>query len=167
MAERGAAFVLVPVAGYAGLWVLGTLAFLVYFEAFGVPMNLPYNDMIQRIPAALAVPTVPICSFASFYEVAKVMLTRRAKPLGSRGLLELGAVSVLVTVGLDLLVTVYAEGVDILAYPTNLMYLFAYIVIIPSVLLAGSRARTGQSERRNTFGPPTSPVVEIRRQVLG
>ena len=55
-----------------------------------------------------------------------------------RELFWLGATSLLVTVLLDLLITVGIEKLDILAFPTNLMYLFAYAVIIPSVILSKS-----------------------------
>ena len=140
MVGRRTVFVLVPLGAYAGLWLLGGVLFLAYFQIFGVPMNLGYNEMIQRIPALLAVPTVPLSSFVSLLAVARTILAR-AKPLGARGLVLLGAVSVLATFGLDLLVTVLGEEVNILAYPTDLMYLFAYVVIIPSVFLGGVLAQ--------------------------
>lgn len=141
MLSNRAVFVLVPFAGYIGLWVLGSALFLVYFQAFGVPMSAGYNDMIQRIPAVLAIPTVPLCSVASFFAVTRAALRRSSMPLDSQKLVLLGAASLLATVVLDLLITVLAEGVDILVFPISLMYLLAYLVIVPSVFVAGSSAR--------------------------
>lgn len=133
------AFVIVPLAGYAGLWVLGSVLFLVYFQAFNVPTSAAYSAMIQDIPAPLAIATVPLCSLASFFTVTTAVLSRLAAPLGARKVLALGAESLLFTIAMDLLVTVLAEGVDILVYPTDVMYILAYAVIVPSVVYAGRR----------------------------
>ncbi len=141
--KRRTVFVLVPLVGYLGLWILGTAAFLVYFAAFGVSMDLGYNAMIQRVPAFLAVVTVPLCSFASFFTTATVVLSRPTVRFDGREALRLGFVSLLATVGLDLLITVAVERVDILAFPVDLMYLLAWLVIVPSVAWAGVRTRRG------------------------
>ena len=130
---------LVPLAGYAGLWVLGGILFLVYFQAFNVPANGTYNAMIQEIPAPLAVATVPLCSLLSFYAASTMVLTRLAVPFGPRKAFLLGVTSLLFTVAMDLLATVLAEGIDILVYPTDVMYALAYVGIIPSVVNAERR----------------------------
>ena len=137
-------FILVPVVGYLGLWIMGSVAFLIYFAVFGVPTDLGYNAMIQGVPAFLAIVTVPLCSFASFFATATVVLSRPAVRLDSREALRLGLVCLFATVGLDLLITVAIERVDILAFPVNLMYLFAWLVIVPSVTWAAHRNRKGQ-----------------------
>ncbi len=142
--RRSTVFLLVPLVGYLGLWILGSVAFLVYFAAFGVSMDLGYNAMIQKVPALLAIVTVPLCSFASFFTTTTVVLRRPAVSLDIRKILQLGVVSLLATVGFDLLITVAIERVDILAFPVNLMYLFAWLVIVPSVAWAGYRSRGGR-----------------------
>lgn len=59
--------ILIPLAGYAGLWVLGSVAFLVYFRMFNIPMDSRYVDMIRKTPMLLAILTVPVCTFISFF----------------------------------------------------------------------------------------------------
>ena len=44
---------------------------------------------------------------------------------------------IIATIILDLLITVVGEKIDVRIFPVNLMYLFAWLVIIPSVVLAG------------------------------
>ncbi len=142
--RRATLFILLPLAGYLGLWILGTVAFLIYFAVFGVSMDLGYNDMILKVPAPLAIITVPVCSFASFFTTTTLVLRRSAVSLDTREVFQLGLVSLLATVGLDLLITVAIERVDVLAFPVNLMYLFAWLVIVPSVAWAGYQNRKAQ-----------------------
>ena len=145
--KRRTVFILVPLVGYLGLWILGTVAFLVYFAAFGVSMDLGYNAMIQAVPPPLAIVTVPLCSFASFFTTTTVVLRRPATSLDAREVLPLAFLSLLATVGLDLLITVEIERVDILAFPVNLMYLFAWLVVVPSIAWAGYRNIGGRGLR--------------------
>ena len=144
--KRSTLFILVPLAGYLGLWMLGSVAFLVYFSVFGVSMDRGYNAMIQEIPPLLAIVTVPVCSFASFFTTTRVVLRRHGASPDARELLRLGLVSLLATVGLDLLITVAVERVDILVFPVDLMYLLAWLAVVPSVVWAGRRKR-GRSSR--------------------
>ncbi|MDG6908047.1 MAG: hypothetical protein JRN20_19945 [Nitrososphaerota archaeon] len=132
--NRKIIFVVIPLLGYFGLWILGTILFLVYFDLFSVSLDLPYNTMIERIPALLAIATVPLCSFASFFLSTRVLLRKIA--LDTKAAFELGVVSLISTIGLDLLITVGIQRVDISLFPANFMYLFAYLVIVPSVVLA-------------------------------
>lgn len=127
-------FILIPLVGYVGLWLLGSAAFLVFFRLFKVALDLRHPAaMIRKLPAPLAVPTVPLCSFVSFFTVANAILPSPARVIQA---LQAGAASLICTVVLDLLITVAGERIDIRAFPLNLMYLFAWIVIIPAVVLA-------------------------------
>jgi hypothetical protein len=134
--KKKSLFILIPLIGYIGLWILGSVLFLVYFEIFNIPMNLEYTVMIQRIPAVLAILTVPLCSSASFFITTKIML-RKFVSLNATEVFQVGIISLLFTIGFDLLITVIIEKVNILVFPVNLMYLFAWLVIVPSVILAG------------------------------
>lgn len=136
------AFIIIPILGYLGLWVLGTILFLVYFDLFGVSLNQSYNVMIQMIPALLAIATVPLCSFVSFFLTTRTVLRRLSKPLSVTAAFEIGIVSLMAAIGLDLLITVKLQGVNILVFPANLMYLFAYLVIVPSVVFAAYQKHT-------------------------
>lgn len=89
--------------------------------------------MIRTVPAAAAVATVPACSF-------RLLLHHRpARPppavTTGRALLA-GLTSLACTIILDLLISVLAERIDIRTWPVSLMYLLAWLVIIPAVLLA-------------------------------
>jgi hypothetical protein len=133
-------FILIPLLGYAGLWVLGSAFSLLYFSVFHVSMDVEHSvAMIQKLPASLAIATVPLCSFASFFVTARIVLKKYPAPFDARDVLKAGLISLVVTVVLDLLITVGIERIDILVFPVNLMYLFAWLTIVPSVLLAGRR----------------------------
>ncbi len=124
--------------GYAGLWILGSLIFIVYFKLFKIPLDLNHTvAMIQKVPVLLAIVTVPVCSFTSFFMTTRVVLGELAISLDVTQLLQVGLVSLLLTISLDLLITVVGEKIDIRVFPVNLMYLFAWLVIIPAVVLAG------------------------------
>jgi hypothetical protein len=132
------AFILLPLIGYGGLWILGSALFLVYFKLFHISMDLKYiGAMIQKVPAFLAILTVPLCSFTSFFITTKIILRASAVSFDATKLLQVGIISLVCTVVLDLLITVVGEKINIRAFPVNLMYLFAWVVIIPSVVLAG------------------------------
>jgi hypothetical protein len=130
-------FVLIPVIGYIGLWILGSAAFLAYFKIFNVLMESDYTAMIQRLPPALAILTVPFCSFTSFFLATRVVLRRASICLNARRSLQVGATSLVFTMAMDLLLMEFVEKISILAFPIDLMYLFAWLIIIPSVVLAG------------------------------
>ena len=128
-------FVLIPLIGYAGLWLLGSAVFLVLFRLYNVTLDLKHTvAMIRKVPAPLAISTVPLCSFISFFTTATVMLPASATIAQT---LRVGIASLICTVVLDLLITVLGEKMDIRVFPVNLMYLFAWLVIIPAVVLAG------------------------------
>lgn len=91
----------------------------------------------RKVPAFLAIVTVPLCSFISFFIATKIILNEAATLLSAAQLLEVGIISLSCTIILDLLITVLGGKMDIRVYPVNLMYLFAWFVIIPSVVLAG------------------------------
>lgn len=129
-----AMFLLVPLAGYAGLWLAGIVAFLVFFRLWHVPVD-PRRpaEMIRRLPAPVAVATVPLCAFASFFVTAGAALPAGA----TAGQAALSGVACLAwTIALDLLITVVGEKIDIRAFPLNAMYLAAWAVIVPAVMLA-------------------------------
>lgn len=131
-------FMLIPFAGYVGLWILASPLFLVYFKVFGIPVDLKNPvAMIRKVPAFLAIVTVPLCSFISFFIATKIILNEAATSLSAAQLLEVGIISLSCTIILDLLITVLGGKMDIRVYPVNLMYLLAWLVIIPSVVLAG------------------------------
>jgi hypothetical protein len=51
-------FILIPLIGYAGLWLLGSAAFLVFFRLFHVALDLRHPiAMIRKVPAPLTVLT--------------------------------------------------------------------------------------------------------------
>ena len=132
------AFVLVPIAGYVGLWVLGSVVFLVYFRILRVPVDLKNAvAMIRKVPPIMSILTVPACSFLSFFVCAKLVSRGISVALTGWRLLEIGVVSLLCTVVLDLFITVLGEKIDIRVFPVNLMYLFAWLIIIPAVMLGG------------------------------
>lgn len=127
-------FILIPLAGYACLWLLGSAAFLVLFRLYRVALHL--RDpiaMIRKVPAPFAVLTVPLCSFVSFFSIAKVILPAPATAIQA---LQAGIASLTCTIILDLLITVAGERINIRVFPVNLMYLFAWLVIIPAIMLA-------------------------------
>ena len=133
-----ALFVLVPLIGYVGLWILGSVLFLAYFRLYNISIDLRHTvAMIQRVPAPLAIITVPVCSFVSFFLTTRIMIHAFTTPTNATMVLEVGVVSLIATIILDLLITVVGEKIDIRIFPVNLMYLFAWLVIIPSVVLAG------------------------------
>ena len=133
-----ALFVLVPLIGYVGLWILGSAFFLAYFRLYNISIDLRHTvAMIQRVPAPLAIITVPVCSFVSFFLTTRIMIHTFTTPSNAIMLLWVGVVSLIATIILDLLITVVGEKIDVRIFPVNLMYLFAWLVIIPSVVLAG------------------------------
>ncbi|MHB8213130.1 MAG: hypothetical protein ACYDGW_05775 [Vulcanimicrobiaceae bacterium] len=128
----------VPLVGYASLWISGSLIFLIYFKIFDIPTDLKHTvAMIRKLPAPLAIVTVPICSFMSFFIATEILRRETAVSFDAAKLLHVGIISVLVTIVLDVLITVVGEKMDIRVFPVNLMYLFAWLVIIPAVVLAG------------------------------
>ena len=130
-------FIIVPLLGYATLWLLGSLLFLAYFRLLGVPLDVHRPAaMVAGLPAPLAIATVPVCGFIAFFVTTR--LSTAHLPAPTLELLLLGAVSLVVTVVLDLLITVLGEHIDIRAYPINVMYVLAWLVIVPAVLLGGS-----------------------------
>lgn len=133
--------VLVPVIGYIGLWILGTALFLLYFRAFDVAMGSDYVAMIKMVPTALAIATIPVCSFASFYLAARILLKKATVPLTAKERIRVAVLSLVFTVAMDLLTTVLMERMDILIFPVSLMYLLAWAVIVPAVLLGAQRRR--------------------------
>lgn len=142
--KRKSAFILVPLIGYAGLWTLGSVMFLFYFHIFHVSMNLGYTTMIRRIPALLDILTTPLCSFASFFLTSKALLNPSRLPLNA--VFRIGITSLFVTVGLDVLITVVIQRINILVYPINLMYVFAWAVALPSVVFGGNHQTSGKGK---------------------
>lgn len=131
-----AIFIVVPLAGYALLWLLASAIFLVYCRFFGVPLTLADPlAMIRGVPPLLAVATVGACSLASFFLATRVVLAASTVSLRLESALLLGAVSLGATIVLDLLITVVVERLNILLFPVNLMYLLAWLAIVPGVLL--------------------------------
>jgi len=130
-------FIFIPLIGYVGLWILGSVIFLVYFKIFNISIDLEYTVMIQKIPTLLAILTVPLCSLTSFFITTKILLQKNAVSLNIMNIFQIGIISLLFTIGLDLLITVVVQKINILVFPLNLMYLFAWLIIIPSIFLAG------------------------------
>ncbi len=131
---------LIPPIAYISLWILGSVAFLIYFRVFAISMALDYTGMIQQLPPILTILTVPVCCFIAFFVTARVIFARVA-PLDSQTALRIGVASLIFTIALDLLISVAIEKIDILAFPVNLMYLLAWIAIIPTIFLAHALAR--------------------------
>lgn len=129
--------ILVSILGYIFLWTLGSLLFLTYFRIFTVPSNIDYTEKVRKIPHFISIATVPLCSILSFYLATKLLLVVFPASGNMVILAETGAIALVFTVVIDLVVTPLIEKIKISTYPMNLMYLFAWIVIIPSVLLAG------------------------------
>ncbi len=127
--------VLVPVIGYVSLWILGTALFLLYFRVFNVAMQSDYVAMIRMVPAVLAIATVPICSFVSFYLTARILLKMVTVPPTAKERVRVAVISLAFTVAMDLITTVLIGRMNILIFPVNLMYLLAWAVIVPAVLL--------------------------------
>ena len=89
-----ALFVLVPLIGYVGLWILGSACFLAYFRLYNISIDLRHTvAMIQRVPVPLAIITVPVCSFASFFLATRIMIYAFTTPSNATMLLEVGIVS--------------------------------------------------------------------------
>ncbi len=132
-------WLLIPIGGYTGLWLLGSIAFLVYFRIFNISMELKYVDMIRKIPAPLAIFTVPVCSFISFFTTSKIVLAKFERPVGEKLALRVALLSLLFTICLDIVITVIIQRMNILLFPVNVMYLLAWGSIVPGVLLAGNR----------------------------
>ncbi len=129
--------ILIPLIGYIGLWLLGIVFFLIYFKLFRISMDYKHPlAIVKRLPSALAIATVPICSFVSFFITTKVVLAELHLSLSAIQLLPVGITSLLFTIILDLLITVLGEKIDIRSFPLNLMYLLAWFVIVPAIILA-------------------------------
>lgn len=130
------AYVLVPLIGYMGLWAMGIALFLAYFRLFRIRVDVRRPAaMIDELPPYLAIATVPVCSFISFFVTAKAIVHLFGLPPGAAMLwIALDALSA--TVILDALITVGLEKVDIRSFPLSLMYALAWIVIVPAVMLA-------------------------------
>lgn len=128
---------IVPILGYIGLWLLAMPLFILYFKIYKIRVDLKQTvGMIQKLPAWLTIITVPVCSFLSFFLVTKAVFYLRPAPMNAIPAWEIGVVSLIVTIILDILITVIGEKMNILKYPVNLMYLLAYLAIVPAVLLA-------------------------------
>lgn len=147
--RRSAALLLVPIIGYLGLWILGSALFLIYFRVFNVPMQSNDTWMISRVPAGLSIITVPICSFTSFGLATRMAFAsmRTAPTEGER--FAIGLISLIFTIGMDLATTVLIAKMNLLIFPVDLMYLLAWAVIIPAVLL-GSRRATNHGRSTTT-----------------
>ena len=131
-------FVFIPVMGYILLWVLASPIFLLYFELFHVPLDLVHiTSIIKEIPPVYAIFTAPICCIISFLIATFIILNKYQVTINKNKLLEIGVVSVLFTLVVDIITTVLFEQVNILVYPINAMYLLVYITIIPSILISG------------------------------
>lgn len=130
-------FIVVPLAGYLGLWISGGALFVFYFKLFHIPID-PSDavGMIRATPAPLAMATAALCSFASFFTVTWTALRMIGELPGAATLFQIGAASVLTTIALDLLITVVGERIDVRVFPLNAMYLLAWLAIIPAVLAA-------------------------------
>lgn len=116
---------------------MGIVLFLFYFRIFKVQVDFKHPlAMIRKLPPILAVITVPLCSFASFFVTTKVALMKLAQSLSIVQLLQVGLVSLLLTIILGLLITVVGEKVNIRVFPINLMYLFAWLAIVPAIVMA-------------------------------
>ncbi|MGO9482347.1 MAG: hypothetical protein ACLP05_11290 [Candidatus Kryptoniota bacterium] len=139
MKNRPALFI-IPSAGYAGLWLLGGAAFLIYFRIYNVSMGSDDVEMIRKIPSLLAILTVPVCTFVSFVVTGKVVFSKLARDIRKGMVNQTAGFCVLFTVAMDLLITVLIQRMDILLFPLNLMYLFAWLIIFPSVVVAGRRS---------------------------
>ena len=126
----------IPLIGYAGLWLLASPLFVVFFKIFHVTIDLKHTGrMIEQVPSALAIVTVPVCSFVSFFATTRVAVHVLRSQLTGTQALQIGVISLMATIILDVLITVLGEKIDIRKFPLNLMYLFAYLVIIPAVLI--------------------------------
>jgi hypothetical protein len=129
-------FLFVPLVGYAGLWLLASPLFVLYFKLFHVAMDLKHTvRMVKQVPAVLAIVTVPVCSFVSFWATTKITVHMLHSQLTTGQALQVGLVSLAVTVVLDVLITVLGEKIDIRKFPLDLMYLLAYLVIVPAVVV--------------------------------
>lgn len=129
-------FILIPIIGYVCLWILASPLFVMCFKLFHVAIDLKHTvRMVKQLPAVLAIATVPICSFISFFVTTKVTIYALHAQLTTMQAIQIGFVSLAVTIVLDALITVLGEKIDIRKYPLNLMYLFAYLVIIPAVVV--------------------------------
>ncbi len=130
-------FILIPLIGYIGLWLLGIVFFLIYFKLFRIRMDYKHPlAIVKKLPSALAIATVPICSFVSFFITTKVVLAELHLFVSVIQLLPVGVASLLFTIILDLLITVLGEKIDVRSFPLNLMYLLAWFVIVPAIILA-------------------------------
>lgn len=130
-------FALIPIIGYVALWLLGIALFLVYFKLLRIHVDYRHPiAIVKRLPPALAIVTVPVCSFVSFFVTTRSVLTGLHLSLSAAQLLPVGIASLLFTVALDLLVTALGERIDIRRFPLNLMYALAWLVIVPSIVMA-------------------------------
>ncbi len=102
-------------------------------------MASDYTTMIQSIPPVLTVISVPVSGFVGFFTITRITLRKLLTSLNRKTLLQIGIVSMLSTVLLDLLITGVIEKVNILLFPINVMYLAGWLIVIPSVLSAGYR----------------------------
>ena len=131
------AVIVIPLVGYVGLWLTGSLLFVIYFRLLHIPIDLKHTlEMIQKVPSPLAIVTVPLCSFASFFITTRVVVGGSTSVFDNGVLLQIGAVALVLTIVLDILITVVGEKIDIRKFPVNWMYLLAWLVIIPSIFLA-------------------------------
>jgi hypothetical protein len=129
-------FLFVPLVGYTGLWLLASPLFLLYFKLFHIAMDFKHTArMVKQVPAVLAIVTVPVCSFVSFWATTQIYGTAVHRHLTAGQALQVGLVSLAVTIVLDMLITVLGEKIDIRKFPLNLMYLLAYLVIVPAVVV--------------------------------
>ena len=132
-------FILIPLIGYIGLWVLGSGLFLIYFRIFNVAIDVKNPvAMVQKLPAWLAILTTSACSFLSFLATTRVVLNASVLTIDSREVIGIGTVALITAIILDLLITVFGEKIDIRIFPLNWMYFLAWLVIIPSILLGAT-----------------------------
>ena len=87
----------------------------------------------------MSILSVPIASFISFYFITKII--HKIKYLESRinELTTISVTSLLFTIGMDLFSTVDVEKIDIITFSIKLLYLTAWIVIFPVIILGGHR----------------------------
>lgn len=132
-----ALFIITPLIGYICLWLLTGPLFVAYFKLLHIPLDLQHTvDMIRKVPPVLSILTVSLCSFVSFFVTTLVAIHALRTAMTPAEAVEVGAVALLATIVLDLLITVLGEKIDIRQFPVNLMYVFAWLVIIPAVVLA-------------------------------
>jgi hypothetical protein len=142
--KRTLAYFLIPVIGYLGLWILGTVLFLLYFALFHISFTLGNTEMIKQVPPVLSITTVALCSFISFFITGRIIFKITDGQRTMKKVILIAVVSFFSTILFDVLITAVIEKIDILAFPMNVMYGLAWIAVIPAVLLSGPVGRRTQ-----------------------